>query len=273
MSSGTVAVTPSASRTVAVALSTEFTQTTETFDSLSQQGSAHLDSAFAQTTNNSRTRAAAVSTDSVASQLAAIAKIGQGLINLESECLLSCEAVYTASATLTAEGVANVSTLISITKQGQIDIQSLADVDVEGTTNLVGEASFSSEFALSAQGQLTQTLTATVTVSTALECVTDRVRPFASLEVSAATMAVTGQLIRDVIIETDAIAIEMVIGDVIIGIEADLVSQFTVTINTSVLHLDEYVYVIPGEGRSYTINGETRERKIAGESREFTIRR
>jgi hypothetical protein len=273
MSSGSVELIPSVTRTVAVALDSEFTQNTETFDSLSQQGSADLDSEFTQTTNNVRTRDVAVSTDSVASQLVAIAKIGQGLITLESACLLSCDAVYSAGANINAESVADVSTDISIIKQGQLDIQSQADIEVEGTTNIVGEGHLDSEFALSVQAQISQTISAALSASTALICVTDRVRPFASLEVSAATMSVTGQLIRDVVIVTEAIATEMVITDLIIGIEADLISRFTVTINTSVLHLDEYVYVIPGEGRSYTINGETRERKIAGESREFTIRR
>ena len=264
MSSGTLALTPNIIKSTAVDLGSEFTQTTETFDSLSQRASADLVSEFTQTTNNARTRSVAISTDSVASQLTAIAKIGQGLITLESACLLSCEAVYTSSTTISLASVAGVITDISIIKQGQLDIQSQADIEVEGTTNIVGEGHLDSEFALSAQGQITQTISAALSVSTALICDTDRVRPFASLEVSAATMAVTGQLIRDVVIVTEAIATEMVITDLIIGIEADLISRFTVTINTSVVHLNEYVYVIPGESR---------ERKIAGESREVTIRR
>ena len=273
MSSGILALTPNIIKSTAVDLDSEFTQTTETFDSLSQQASADLVSEFTQTTNNSRTRSVAISTDSVASQLVAIAKIGQGLITLESACLLSCEALYTAGATVNAESVAGVITDISIIKQGQLDIQSQADIEVEGTTNIVGEGHLDSEFALSTQASIIQRLSASITASTALICDTGRVRPFASLEVSAATMAVTGQLIRDVVIVTEAIATEMVIGNKLILINANLVSRFTVTVNTSVVHLNEYVYVIPAEGRSYTINGESRERKIAGESREFTIRR
>jgi hypothetical protein len=273
MSSGTLAFTPTITRTVAVDLDSEFTQTTETFDSLSQQGSADLNSEFAQTVDNQRIRYASVTTESIASNLAVVAVITNTGITLTTTANLSAEGRKFSGITENLSAESNLSTTgtriqeISETVESEFTVLVNARKDTDTAADVIIQSNLT---AVAVKG--TEILLQAFT-NAAMTTIAGRIRDISSAVDIIVSQTAQADRLRDAVISTEAIAVQMIVAGKKVETITTAPVISTLTVSANVLHLDEYVYVIPGEGRSYTINGETRLRKIAGESREFTIRR
>ena len=89
----------------------------------------------------------------------------------------------------------------------------------------------------------------------------------------SSTLVAGGEVIRGIESHLGSTASLTAKANKIEAIKATLTSQFAVTVDIRALHILEYVYVIPGEGRAFTITSETRVRDILSETRTFNIRR
>ena len=255
------------------ALSSTFTQSTNTVDSLYKVASATLTSQSTATAIITRNQFGIISTSAVASELAVVVKIGRGIVIMD--CVATVNAIVkvrrSAQAGLTSN--TTVSATASRNKKFTVNTTSQFTVSAEGTTSILGEGQLQVIASMAIDADVISTARAALTSIVTLSCTPGRTRPFAALEVSAGTLTVTGRRNRSAIINTQAIASEMVIGDKLILATASLNSQFTMIANGRELDTGRFVYFVPRENREWTVQVENRTRKIASETRIYTIRR
>lgn len=274
MSSGSLDTTANRIRDISSNQSSEFTQTTNTFDSLAKQGSATIDSEATVDFIIHRIRDTSISTDAIASELVAISKIGQGIITSE---LYSTISVFAEKIT-DVQSVESSQTVLEVTGSkilatANVVMSATTNLDAEGTTNITGEAQINSASNLAVDSSRTRDNISNLTVVSNIYCNTSRIRPFAELVVSAATLSSTINRVRDSSIQISAFAFELASGDSIIGGEATLSAAFGMVVEGRDIDIKKYVYKIDRETRFYSIHSENRTKNIREETRIYKIRR
>lgn len=255
-------------------LNSEFTIVPNTDNALFIQGSAELTSTTDATATATRIKSATVNTDSVFSGLVVAAKVAKFFINCDVTTSIAANYVVTRYAE-SAITVDTTETAISekIHSTATVITNTDTTMSVEGTTALTGEVHTNVTTDLIVDGTSSKEANAALTTTTTLACQADRQRGFAALVMSGGTLTAQTNVIRSGEANITAFAFELVAGEQIIGIVANLVSEFTLTAEIRDIDLEKYVYVIPRENRSWTIARENRTRVIKQETRIYKIRR
>lgn len=255
------------------AITSAFTQTAETQDSLYKVGEAALESTASVGATGTRNQTAEIAIAAMASELAAVVKIGRGIVVMDSVATLSADAVVVRSAQSQQTLQATVAATATRNQPASADLAVTATITADGTTNIVGEGHLELAATLTADADVTSSTVIAMVVTATVSCTPGRTRPFAALEVSMGTLTISGSRDRSSVITTESIATEMVIGDKLIIASAALSSQFTMTVAGRELDTGRYVYLVSSEDREWTIQSENRTRKIASETRIYSIRR
>lgn len=273
-SSGTLTATISPIRETAVAVDAVITQYTDTYDSLSLKGEADFVSEFTQTSQEIRIRSAEITTESVASNLIIAVKVASYFINCDIVANMQINAVKITENSSDFENSANLAIIPSkILSPAEALLNAAFETQVDGTTNLTGEIA----------AEITATVDADVTIisrpeilllsATSLAVSVDRLRGFASLEMSSGTLDITFDRIRDVETHFESIAIELSDADKVVSATINMNSQFGLVAIGRDLRLDVYVWKIQRENRTFVINAENRNYRIPEETRIYKIRR
>ena len=269
---GSLTADVSVIRSADTAIDSSFAITVDTTNSLTKQFASSMDSAVELTADNSRTRSTSVSMSVLASELTATGKIGQGIISMQSTATMSVSGNRTARTSVAVDGRFTETASANRTRRLSSSQSAAFAVQAEGTTSKLLEADLNSNFTMSTvankNGEIRLVAFAGSTLTTsgrairrAAVAVTGRITLTASAK---RTRRINSQLAVTSALTTRATT--LVISS------ATITTRFTVVANTSVLHIDEYVYIIPKESREYIIVAESRDKTIMGETREYTIR-
>ena len=251
----------------------EFTTIINTADSLNKIAESNLQSTSNLTTTILKIQEGIIATDSVASELISIAIIGNGLITIESAFVVDCQINKIVNPFKTIDSQFDLILMSSKLLSSAIsNLENISTINVEGTTNITGEADFISESLLSLDADKINAGIANFESTFTLTAESLHIRPLAALVMSAGIMQIDTTRIRDNEISTDSIASELIIINVLIENTAHLLASFEITIETSVIHIiPELTWNIPREGREYKIYSETRVKIIDSETREYKI--
>lgn len=272
-SSGTLTVTADRTRDGISLEAGEFTLTANTLDSLAKQGSAAIDSNFNQQTNNDRIRFADAVFEAFNSQLSVVEYTADVICNVTVETTLSATPnifkdvnadVSIAFVELTiADRIRDVESLqyaesfvvVYGTTSTDITVQLTANASVEclGQKSTETILTAFTDAALTVDANIIKSSNVTINSQVLVNNVSERIRFGHSELTNETTVTASGSFNVFSVINANA--------------------QFSVSVSTAVLHIDEYVWKIPAEARQYKIQTESRLRNIQTESRIFVIRR
>jgi hypothetical protein len=254
-------------------LNSLFTVSADTEDSLTVRIVSDMFSNGSVTADNSRLRDNIIVTESVASNLVVVVKTTDADIALTSTLELSAEANKTVGYTAELATDVSVSTLGSLTRTTSVELETQFDVSATGRKDSEAAADLFSSTTLSAIGVKGTEILLQAFTNAGLTLDANVIREVAVEESATTELTAEFDRTRSTAIQLLAFSAQLTVG----GITADAVAiqlgTFTLSAQIGVLHLQEYVYKIPGETRYYKISSETRVKSIAGETRIYTIRR
>lgn len=273
-SAGTLTVTVNPIRETSVALDVITTQYTDTYDSLSFKGEADLVGEFTQTSQEIRIRSAEITTESVASNLIIAAKVASYFINCDVVANMQVNAVKITENSSDFENSANLAIIPSkLHGSAEALLNAAFETQVDGTTNLTGEIAAEVTATVDADVMIISRPEILLLGATSLSISVDRLRGFASLEMSSGTLDITFDRIRDVETHFESIAIELSDANKVVSTTINMNSQFGLVAIGRDLRLDVYVWKIQRENRTFVINAENRNYRIPEETRIYKIRR
>jgi hypothetical protein len=202
-----------------------------------------------------------------------VAKIGAGFVNADVQSVLSADVNVIA----VSASVLQIATDTNITAVKTTDVISTTNSDInliaEGTTNIIGEATISTESILIAASSVTYSAAVNASIETDLAATARVLRGLAFLEQSSGTLTCDLGRIRQFTSNFSAVSIDLIIGQRVVSFNANLVSQSTLTAQGRDIDLAKYVYIVPNEVRTWTIAEENRTRVVKEETRIYKIRR
>lgn len=212
--------------------------------------------------------------DSIATQINIVNKIGQGLIGLDVVFSQTASGVIIAQGGILLESVASQDTVAVKTVQPDVDLLASTDLSATGTTNKLLEADpFASTATMTVDAvKITELVTEFESIVTQSAIAIERTRDFNSNLNSVVEQTVDASRVRTF----DATTYPSFAGitadaGILADARADLGALFTPTLDYRVLHLQQYVYVVPSENRTYILNSENRSFTIDRETRTYTV--
>lgn len=259
-------VTAEATKPFDIALSAEFTQNANTFDSLNTSFESYQTAEFNQTTQGDAIRDAVIATESIASQLSVAVKEAVSEILCETRFDITVDAVKVTDITSSNDATFAISilavkvtdSLVTATSQAVISVDADAVKDaVIATESIASQLSAVARVAaFFINADVQATVTADISVQRSAAVTTD----------SKFTQSTFGGAVRfaDSDIETTA-TINAAAG-IIKPFEATIASAMAFVAQVREIRIDVIVYIIPAEGWEYRITGESRDYSIIGES-------
>jgi hypothetical protein len=234
---------------------------------------AALSAEFAQAIDYTRTRDASISTDSLFTPVFDVIAQLAGVALLESTASLSATAniIQGQAAELLAQFNANIAAISF--KAFDATLNSQAQIVVDGFVGITGDAALASEFAISCDGDVTGVgSSALISVASLITAVPEVLRSVESALSSSANLSATVQVIKTSSAALNAVSSVTANVGQRIGIVANISSAATVTAQGRLIRVEQYVYTIPRESRSWNIKREYRSYSISEENKSYTIR-
>ena len=208
---------------------------------------------------------------SVATQLTAVAKIGDFLIDADVASSLTIIARKTTGNVIVATVDSTLTSDISLTKQGISSLDSAITVDVEGTSNITGEADF--DIVASVESTPVKIVTADATLSGegGFDVTAVASRNNEIIMISNFTQTADGNRIRFGIVNANVVVTGSFTAGKRVSVTSVINSNITISADVRVINIDDIVYKIPAETREYSIVSEAREHTIVKETREHIV--
>jgi hypothetical protein len=200
----------------------------------------------------------------VASQLTVTAKIGDFLVDMSVNSALTVEGNTITGIFIPMPGVFAQSTNANISADAVSNQTSTATLNVQGniTGNAVSDLNTSAEQSTNA----VKTVDAQISIGGAL-AFDATVRATKNNEIAVfvdSAVTVTGTVTRTTTSTlTSDFAQSAAVGKIVVA-DSALSSEFTLNADGKLLLIEQYVYIIPREQRSYAIRKEDREHIIRG---------
>lgn len=230
-------------------------------------GEATIDSEINLTITGTRIQQGEADFDSVGAVLAAVAKIGVFVIAADTIVTIDIEAVKTTSTQSDMQVATAVSIEYTRIRPYDADISSQFTQTAEGTTNGVLAADVLSEF--SAQTDPVKTASFEVAMGGVGGFVMSAgVNRTTDIDlINTCNVSVDVDRFRDTQIPFNVVVSFECSAGKLVSVGSAFSSAVTQITTARVIHLDEYVYVIPNETTEYKIVSESREYKIVKETR------
>lgn len=235
---------------------------------------AQLASTTQQDIDYIRVRDFDVVTEAIAISISIVARTGAGFVTMESEATLAAEGRLTRGQGAALESTAEQTCLATVFRAFDISVSAASQLTAEGTTNIIGEGVFNSEFALLCDADVTGAADSAF-ISVGVLVVAD-VQVTRSVAAELTTQATQQQIVNVTRLNgADLAVVSTQITNVSALVDVGVINfgaLFTPSVDFRVLRTDQYVYTIPAEVRSYSIRREARSYSIARETRNYTIR-
>lgn len=255
-----------ATKPFAASLDSEFTQNTNTADSLNGSLESYQSSEFSQTTDGNAVRGAVVVTESIATQLSVAVK------DVVSDVL--CEARFDvvidgAKVTdITSNNDAALEVSISAVKTTESLINAASETAVYADVDVVKDAVIETQ-SIATQLSVVAKVGAFFINADIQAQVTADVSVQRSADINVAsefTQSTFGGAVRYADSQVEITASQTALVGVVKPFEVIVSSAMAFVALVREISIDVIVYVIPGEGWTYTIQGESREYDITGET-------
>jgi hypothetical protein len=258
-------------RTTSVELDSLFTVFADTTISITVRIISDMFSNGQVTADNDRLRDNTIITDAVAINLAAVVKTTDVDIPLTSTLELSALPNKITGYTAEVDSDVSVSVLGNLTRTTSVELDSQTAVSATGRKDSKAAANLSSSITLSALGVKDTDILLQAFTNGSLILDANVIREVAIEESATTELGADILRIRSGQVELLAFAAQLTVGTKQADAIALTLGTFSLSVNTSVLHIQEYVYKIPGEGRQYKISTESRLRTISGETRYYKV--
>ena len=263
----TVSATAEATKPFDSSLLSEFTQNTETFDSLNGSLESYQSAEFSQSSDVNVIRDAVIVTESIATSLSVAVKETAADIVCETRFDIIIDGAKVTDTTSNNDAAFAISNTAVKTAAGVVDIVAEATVSADATVVISAQISTES---------IASQLTAVVKVAAFF--VNADVVSAVSADVNVTRNAVSeNEIITDILVDggavrnadsdVDVVASVTALVGVVKPFEATIASAMAFVAGVREIRTDDVVYVIPAEGWTYTIAGEGREHDIIGETR------
>jgi hypothetical protein len=230
-------------------------------------GEATIDSEIDLTITGTRIQQGEADFDSVGAVLAAVAKIGVFVIAADTIVTIDIEAVKTTSTQSDMQAAIALSIEYTRIRPYDADISSQFTQTAEGTTNGVLAADVLAEF--TAQTDPVKTASFEVAMGGVGGFVMSAgVNRTTDIDlINTCNVSVDVDRFRDTQIPFNVVVSFECNAGKLVSVGSAISSAVTQTTTARIIHLDEYVYVIPNETTEYKIVSESREYKIVKETR------
>jgi hypothetical protein len=230
-------------------------------------GEATIDSEIDLTITGTRIQQGEADFDSVGAVLAAVAKIGVFVIAADTIVTIDIEAVKTTSTQSDMQAAIALSIEYTRIRPYDADISSQFTQTAEGTTNGVLAADVLAEF--TAQTDPVKTASFEVAMGGVGGFVMSAgVNRTTDIDlINTCNVSVDVDRFRDTQIPFNVVVSFECNAGKLVSVGSAISSAVTQTATARIIHLDEYVYVIPNETTEYKIVSDSREYKIVKETR------
>ena len=236
-----------------------------------KSGSASLDSSFGQTVTAEATKPSSATINALYSTVTVVAKIGSVVVSADAVFSTTATPEYTRGGSAQLDSVGSISATPSITRTDSATCSMVASVDSTINFTATGNSNPSMVASVNTSGDRIRFGTSSQNSVFATTMTPTKISPFAIDMDSAFDLAATPNQIKGVTVELDSVASITPNGGVKYEASATLEGFAAILSVNKVLHVDQYVYVIPSENRTYTIPAEDREYAIIAENRTYVI--
>lgn len=252
-----------------VDLDSAFTQSTTATKTVDI--SLTLNSQFTQSTDAQRFRDVEADFDAFNTQLTAINKIGQGLMGFDGIFSFSIDPIIIAQGGLAFASRATISADVGVIKQGQSTQSSAVTVVANATSSQDARADLDSAFTISTDANQIKGVEADLDSAVTQTVDVNRIRDF-DIDLSGAfTPSITVEAFTDFEADLSATFTQSTNAGKQVDAVINFGALFTPSIDYRIIHVDQYVYTVPAETRTFTIHSESRSYTVPQETRTYTI--
>lgn len=210
--------------------------------------------------------------DSIASILTAASMIGDFFVNMDVVAGITAAATRTATTSATIDAEFGITTTGQTTKTTEADLSTTTDITITGEKILSGAAALAGVVDISATGDRFRGTDAQLDAVTIQSCLASKSSPHAVDMNSEFALSCDIERIAGAEATLEATVTVNFGGGFVANASATLPGFFAILSVNKILHIDEFVYVIPAENREYKIKSETREYTIPQETREYKLK-